>query len=353
MGVLDVAPAFRSAVTAFPTLEEGLALQASLLEGDRAIEAWRGLSKTAKAPEGAGIAWIAPLLMANLRRLLPEDPWVRDNPHFLTLCELKARSTLESAQTTLRTLEEASVPTLALKGLALGVSVYPSPGLRTVSDLDILVAGSDLGRAVEALLGKGFRSGAAAPRTRGELRANHAQVLVPARRHEPTLDLHWHVLASARADDDDAYFWKEARPLKVGAATTLSLRPEDQLLHVLVHGVRWTRVPHVRWVADAALILRAAQGAFDAERFLEGMKRFDAVVPVQEGLREVARLLGEGRELLERAASLKPSRFSTRAFKARATAYEDRSVADRIALRVESALWSHRAWRAPRRNSVR
>ena len=79
--------------------------------------------------------------MKNLKRLLPGDPWVRDNPHFLTLCELKARAILESAQTTFRALEAASIPTMALKGLALGVSVYSSPGLRTVSDLDILVPG--------------------------------------------------------------------------------------------------------------------------------------------------------------------------------------------------------------------
>jgi hypothetical protein len=343
----------RSTLTAFPTPEEGLALQASLLEGDRAIAAWRALSKTAAAPAGAGIAWIAPLLMANLKRLVPGDPWVRDHPHFLTLCELKARAILESARNALRALEEASVPTMALKGLALGVSVYPSPGLRTVSDLDILVPGSDFPRAVEALGGKGHRGGPAAPRNQGDLRANHAQVLVPAKRHEPTLDLHWHVLASARADDDDAYFWNAALPIKVGTVATLSLRPEDQLLHVLVHGVRWTRMPHVRWVADAALLLRATRDAFDVDRFLEGAKRFDVVVPVQEGLGHVAELLGEGRELLERSLTLKRSRFSTRAFKARATAYEDRNVTDRIALRVESALWSHRARRAPRRRPLR
>ena len=343
----------RRAITAFPTPEEGLALQASLLEGEAAIEAWRKLSKSAATPESAGVAWIAPLLMANLKRLLPEDPWVRDNPHFLTPCELKARAILESAQATLRALEEASIPTMALKGLALGVSVYPSPGLRTVSDLDILVPGKDLVRAIAALKRRGFRSGPAEPRTAADLRANHAHVLVPEKRHEPILDLHWHVLASARADDDDPFFWTAARPLRVGAVTTLGLCPEDQLLHALVHGVRWTRMPHVRWVADAALIIRARGKDFDVERFLEGTRRFDAVVPVQEGLRHLADLVGEGRELLERAASLKRSRFSSRAFKARATAYEDRSVADRIAMRVESALWSRRARRPPRRSPGR
>ena len=338
----------RRAVTAFPTSEESLALQASLLDGDPAREAWRKLSSTT-GPEDAGIAWIAPLLMANLKRLVPDDPWVKGNPHFLTLVQLKGRAITKSAEEILGTLAEVSVPTMALKGLALGASVYDSPGLRTVSDLDILVPGRDIFRAMEALKRRGLRSGPGEPAGPEDLRANHAHVFYPPKRHEPTLDLHWHVLASARGDDDDASFWSAAEPLRIGSTGTLGLCPEDQLLHVLVHGVRWTRMPHVRWVADATLLLRKAGEGFRVERFLEATRRFDAVVPVQEGLSFVAEIIGEGRELLERALTLKRSRFSEQAFKARATSYEDRSVADRIALRIESAVWTQRARRRPSR----
>lgn len=337
----------RGAATAFPTSEESLALQASLLDGDRAIEAWRKLSKVS-GPEEGGVAWIAPLLMANLSRLLPEDPWVRDNPHFLILSHLKARAITEFAQATLGLLQDAAVPTLALKGLALGASVYASPGLRTVSDLDILVPRKDLFRAIDALQKQGFRAGHGEPRTEVDLRGNHAHPFYSPKRHEPAIDLHWHVLASARADNDDAPFWSEAQPLKVGTASTLVLCPEDQLLHALVHGVRWTRMPHVRWVADTAMILRKSGTAFRVERFLESTLRFDVVTPVQEGLRFVAEILGEGAELFERVRSLERSRFSDRAFKARATAYEKRSIGDRVALRIESALWSRRSARPTR-----
>jgi hypothetical protein len=336
----------RRARTAFPTAEETLALQASLLDQDAAIEAWRKLSKIF-GPEEAGIAWIAPLLMHNLARLLPEDPWVKEHPHFLTLSHLKARATTESAQATLRFLEDAGIPTLALKGLALGATVYPSPGLRTVSDLDILVPRKDLFRALDAFKARGLRSGSGEPRTEGDLRANHAHAFYPPKRHELTIDLHWHVLSSARGDDDDTSFWSGAVPLKVGSASTRMLCAEDQLLHALVHGVRWTRMPHVRWVADAVMILRKAGDSFDAERFLEASLRFDVVAPVQEGLRFVADVVGEGRALCDRVLTLKRSRFAGRAFKARSTAYENRTAADRIALRMESALWAFRARRVP------
>lgn len=329
-------------VTAFPTGAQSLALQASLLDGDLALRAWRELKVRVK-PDEVGIGWITPLLMANLKQLAPNDPWVLENPHFLTLCELKGRSITAAAQTTLSVLREAEVETLALKGLALGAAVYASPGLRTISDLDILVRGKDLFRAMDALVASGLRAALKAPRQPADLRRNHAHVFGGARRHELSLDLHWHVLASARGDDDDETFWKESRPLLIGTAQTRALCLEDQLFHVLVHGVRWTRMAHVRWVADATMILRRTRRTFRVERFLEVARRFDAVTPVQEGLAFVFDLVGEGQELLEAARTLKPSGFSRRAFKARATSYEDRSVADRIALRMETALWARRA----------
>ena len=330
--------------TALPSAEQLLALKASLLDGDEALEAWRQLGK-AGGPEQPGIAWITPLMMANLERLVPEDPWIKANPHFLTLCHLKTRAIQEFAEKVLRLLESASIPTLALKGLALGVTVYPAPELRTVSDIDILVPGKSLFPALDALLEGGFLASAGRPRRLADLRENHATVLSSPKRHEPTLDLHWHVLASGRGDDDDAAFWVEARPLRIGETATLALCPEDQLLHALVHGVRWTRMPHVRWVADATLILRTARGTLRADRFLEMTRACDVVAPVQEALRIVAGVTGEGRELLERAMSLRKSRFAERAFRARATAYEERTVADRIALRIETALWRQRSRR--------
>ncbi len=341
----------RGAVTAFPTSEESLALQASLLDGNRALEAWRKLSSSTGLEEG-GIAWIAPLLMANLQRIVPDDPWVKGNPHYLTLALLKGRAITTSAEQILRCLAEAAVPTMALKGLALGATVYDSPGLRTVSDLDILVPGKDLFRSMEALKRHGLRAGLGEPVGPNGLRANHAVVFVPSKRHELSIDLHWHVLASARADDDDASFWSAAQPLVIGSTPTLGLCPEHQLLHVLVHGVRWTRMPHVRWVADAALVLRRAKEGFRVERFLEATRRFDAVVPVQEGLAFVADISEEGRELLERASTLTRSRFSELAFRARSTSYEDRTIADRIALRIESAVWTQRARRRSSRSDT-
>jgi hypothetical protein len=330
--------------SAFPTPEETLALQASLLDGDRAVEAWRRLSLSGRPLDG-GIAWLTPLLLANLSRLVPEDPFVRANPHHLALCGLKSRATTLCAETTLRLFEAASIPTLVLKGLALGASVYADAGLRLFSDLDLLVRREDVFRAVEVLKRHGFGALPGEPASPSDLRAAHAHTFRPPKRHDPPLDLHWHVLASARGDDDDLPFWSRATPVRVGAASTLMLGPEDQLMHVLAHGVRWTRTPHVRWVADAALVLRRTGPALRVERFLAAVEEFDLVTPVQEGLSFVSAVLGEGDGLLEEVSKLRRPPLAQRAFKARATAYEARTVADRIARRIETAIWNYRASR--------
>jgi hypothetical protein len=337
-------PTRPSALSAFPTRAETLALQAALLDGDSAVAAWRELSAAGLDGE-RGIASITPLLHENLSRLVPEDPFVREKPHFLTLCKLKGQAVTQFAEATLRLLEVASIPTLVLKGLALGASVYASPGLRVASDLDVLVPEGDFFRAGEALKAAGFRPSTGEPARPADLRAKHAHPFFSSQRYQPGVDLHWHVLASARGAGADAPFWSQAQPLMVGRASTRSLGPEHQLLHVLVHGVRWTRVPHVRWVADAALILRSTRDTFRADRFVSAAERFDVVTPIREGLRFVHETLGEGRELVERVNRLKRSRLSDRAFKARATAYEERTTAERIAMRIESAVWSLRARR--------
>jgi hypothetical protein len=50
----------------------------------------------------------------------------------------------------------ARIPSLVLKGAALSHIVYPEPGLRPMSDLDILVREADLWRAQSLLAGLGF-----------------------------------------------------------------------------------------------------------------------------------------------------------------------------------------------------
>jgi len=52
--------------------------------------------------------------------------------------------------------QATGIPALVLKGAALAHLVYPEPGLRSMSDMDILVPASEVWRAQQALAGLGF-----------------------------------------------------------------------------------------------------------------------------------------------------------------------------------------------------
>ncbi len=88
-----------------------------------------------------------------------------------------------------RALDQASVPYVWLKAAAVRGELYPRPGLRPSTDLDLLVAPIDRERAVRALVSVG------AVCVGPESFSSHEQVL---RHGSVDLDLHWHVLAPGR-----------------------------------------------------------------------------------------------------------------------------------------------------------
>lgn len=149
----------------------------------------------------------------------------------------------------LRLLQGAGVETMLLKGAALAVSSYRDTGARTMEDIDILVPRADADRALAALVRGGWRTD-----PRGRLRSEHAQSLQDgAAAH--VLDLHWYSLARS---GDDRGFWERSVPIEIHGVPTRALSPADELLHAAAHGGEWGAITPVRWMADAAVVVRAA-----------------------------------------------------------------------------------------------
>lgn len=162
-------------------------------------------------------------------------------------------------------LEQAGIRTLLLKGLALAYTVYPRLGLRTFGDVDVLVEPT-AARDAEALL---TRLGWRPIRHVAEPTQRLRHSLGLANRDGILVDLHWHALAECCAADADSGFWQRAETLRLGPLTTRVLSPPDQLLHVAIHGLRWSPSDSEIWIADAAAILRRAAAAFDWNRLAD------------------------------------------------------------------------------------
>jgi len=127
---------------------------------------------------------------------------------------------------------QAGLPLILLKGAALvETKVYPSPALRPMNDIDLLVRRETLPGVIATLTGLGYRHEPVDSAIRSELAFWKEQ---PALVH---LDVHWHLFFSLyyQYTLPLAWFWQTARPVKMSEATTLVLSPTALLLHLCAH----------------------------------------------------------------------------------------------------------------------
>jgi hypothetical protein len=232
---------------------------------------------------------LLPLIYTNLKRLGVKDPllveakqchfdhWRRNQKLFL------------SSAGFLEELRELGVPTLVLKGVALAHLYYPDTGCRAMADLDLLIPAAKFMTLGNSLLQKGWKE------TDGHSFSSFNMDMMPSfgfmRPDGFWVDIHCHVLhADCRRDADEA-FWSHAQPFTLRQTTTQTLAPEDHLLHVISHGVRWCDVPPFRWIADAWWILARTRSSFDWERFLQQARFHQINLPIFRGLEFMNRVI--------------------------------------------------------------
>jgi hypothetical protein len=203
-------------------------------------------------------ARLVPLLGSNLKRLGLDGAEARRirgiQRYFWSQNQLHLRHCREVAQI----LARQEIPVIALKGIPLAVAYYDDVGLRPMSDIDLLVPTARTEAAVSALEAAGYSAKAGEePHWRDGCIATsleHGAGFVDGSGRE--CDLHWHMLNDCLGDEDDAAFWSRARSHEVHGFPVLFPSPEDLLLHVCAHGIRANAFPPIRWVADAAVLLR-------------------------------------------------------------------------------------------------
>jgi hypothetical protein len=96
---------------------------------------------------------------------------------------------LDGASTWAARFSEAGIPAVWIKGVSLSHTIYPHPGLRPMSDIDVVIRRSDRGRAlalVEKLTGQ--RAG-----TLAEHSGMHACFEV-GRHNRVRMEVHWSLL---------------------------------------------------------------------------------------------------------------------------------------------------------------
>jgi hypothetical protein len=272
-----------------PTFQQELLLQAALLGGDDAISSWLEWKKSADlANLDGGSARLLPLLYQNLSLHGVEEPIMeRLKEEYVNTWRDNELLFYEIA-TLLRLFHEAGVEILLLKGAALSLHFYKDSGLRPMSDVDILVQPQKAEMAIRLLHQAGWKSAYESP-----------EVLIPYRHaiefsneEGRRLDLHWKALwgEAQEANDDD--FWEGSIPIETDGVPTRILNPTDQLLHVCAHGAAWNDLPPLRWVADAAIIMRAENSEIDWERLMKQTRMRRLMLPMSDALGYLRKILG-------------------------------------------------------------
>jgi Uncharacterised nucleotidyltransferase len=276
---------------AWPTPAQELLLQATLMRDERALLAWRQVRPQLDIARLDGPSQaLLPMLRKNLIALGVED-------ELLALFKGVHRYNWARTQTLLapmvprvQALERAGIPTLLLKGAAFIADTRLDAGMRSMNDIDVLVPSARTADAVAVLLQEGLLPV-------GEVQpwyvVEYAPRFVPSHgfrdEHDRQLDLHWNVLHASRQPGADDDFWAAAVPIELLGVQTRALCPADELLLVVLHGLRWNALPTYRWVLDAAVIASGAFGEVDYERLLEQARRRRVTVALHAALRYLRR----------------------------------------------------------------
>ena len=186
----------------------------------------------------------------------------------------------EVLRATLARFSEASVSVIVLKGAALAALVYPSPTLRPMGDIDLLVHERDRDR-VDALFTHPDRERLARLHIRHDIS-----------RPGGSAD---RLAAALRIPIDD--IWERARPARIESVATLVLSHEDLLLQLAFDMAMCASEPDglvraVRTLCDIGEACRRCGSAIDWSRLVTLARAYDVAKQLYYPLRLCRDLVG-------------------------------------------------------------
>ena len=170
----------------------------------------------------------------------------------------------------LERLGAAGVPTLILKGAPIALLHYSDVGLRPMGDLDLLVPRDRVDQVIRIMADAGCLCARPHLLARARARWSSTSFLDG---QGAVIDLHWNLLRRARHEAFDAELQAHAVAVRLGGTLTRTLAPTEHLLLICVHGSGEEGSSSIRWIADAWVLIHAADGAPDWDRLLEIAER--------------------------------------------------------------------------------
>ena len=222
----------------------------------------------------AGSVRLLPALYLRLAAAGIDHPWLAIMRGWYRRTLYRNRLIIHRGLDFVDEFERRGVASLLLKGCPLATLYYGDPGARPMGDFDILIGESTPRRQIEEILvGTG--------RARLRNRSLHADTY--ADRDGFEYDLHWYLLPELAVPGWSRGLWMRAQDIAIEARKFRTLALEDHLFHALIHGMRVSDVPPLRWIVDVATIV-AKGPPIDWLRVAEHAERTAITGPVAQGL---------------------------------------------------------------------
>lgn len=284
-----------------------------------AVDDWRRLAVRAEA-QG-----VAPLLYQALRRegKLADGPAEAQQALSRAYYQTSGRNQLylRELEQALAALEAEGVHALAIKGAALAYTLYTEPGLRPMSDLDVLLPGNEVEHAAAVIAALGYQP-AEMQTWQGMTRlvTYETSYMRQAAAAEVHLELHWGLIGgeASRYRPDMDWFWGQTEAWQ-GTRTWRTLSPAAHFLylaaHLLIkHGGGGERLI---WYYDVYQYLEQHKAGLDWDLIAAKAGEFRWAAAVHAALRGVeqrfaARVEPEALAALERQAQPVDRRFLAR-----------------------------------------
>ena len=252
----------------WPNEEQTLLLHAALLSGRPAEDAWQSWKARIDFDKIDYASYkLLPLVARNSDLESLQDPifekckgiyrrnWVSNQLNWGKLLPI------------LDQLTKAGVNKIVLlKGMAMILSFYRDFGMRVIGDVDILIEREQLPIAAPFLRESGWEQTYTRIDEKNQEHLKKWHALNFTHPNGLLLDLHWSFIQENSPAMDLAVL-RDATPLKNLGLYVPS--PTDLLLQTCIHGVKYSPVPLIRWVADAMSILKTSEQPIQWDRFIE------------------------------------------------------------------------------------
>lgn len=186
-------------------------------------------------------------------------------------------------------LVRSDIPVIVLKGPAIAIAAYDDCSRRIFADADLLLHRSDLGRARDLVLARGYAPSFDPARESGLIAGQNALEFSNSR---AMVELHWtllsrHLRFNLNVDD----LWSQSQSRRCVNSEMKTLAPEHLFLYLCAHGAKheWGLF---RWICDIAQLAERLTSR-QAERVLELASQAHAKRLLALGLRLVGEMFGE------------------------------------------------------------